>query len=176
MLTIRRTTSADIDAVMDFYTKMIDEMVGTDFDIMWKHDVHPSHAFIRESTEKGYTIVGITDEGEIATSLIIDHDPAPGYEKAPWHDPDAPLDKVGIMHAVATRPHHHGKGYARQLVNAAIELSREAGLKALRLDTLQTNVRGQGLYDTCNFTRVGTFPIYYEDLGTIDLVMYEYVL
>ena len=176
MLTIRRTTAADTDAVLDFYSKMIDEMVGTEFDIMWKHDEHPSNAFLRESTEKGYTIIGLTDEGEIATAMVVDHECAPGYEKAPWHEPDAPLEEVGIVHAVATRPQFHGQGFARQLVNAAIELSREAGLRALRLDTLQTNVRGQGLYDTCGFTNLGIFPIFYDDLGTIDLVMYEYVL
>lgn len=176
MLTIRRTTAADLDAVMDFYTNMIDEMRGTDFDIMWKHDEHPSHAFLRESTERGYTIVGLTEEGKIATSLVVDHECAPGYEKVPWAEPDAPLDEVGIMHAVATRPVHHGKGYARQLVNAAMELSREAGLRALRLDTLPDNVRGQGLYKSCGFTRLGAFPIFYDDLGTIDLVMFERVL
>lgn len=176
MLNVRRTTAADLDAVMDFYTCMIDEMRGTDFDIMWKHDEHPSHAFLRESTEKGCTIIGLTADGEIASSLVVDHECAPGYEKVAWHDPQAPLEEVGIMHAVATRPHHHGKGFARQIVNAAIDLSREQGLRALRLDTLPNNFRGQSLYDACGFTCVGTYSIFYEDLGTIDLVMYEYVL
>lgn len=174
-LTIRRTTAEDLPAVMDFYTNMIDEMQGTDFDIMWKHDKHPSHAFIRESVEKGYAIIGITEDGQLVTSLIIDFDAAPGYEKVPWDVP-GPADKVGIMHAVATRPAYHGRGFAKQLVNKSVELSREAGLKSIHLDTLLTNDRAHGLYPACGFKLHGAYDIFYEDLGTIALDMFEYVL
>ena len=174
-LTIRRTTAEDLPAVMDFYTKMIDEMRGTDFDIMWEHDEHPSHAFIRESVEKGYAIIGITEDGHIASSLIIDFDAAPGYEKVPW-EVEGPVDKVGIMHAVATLPEYHGRGFAKQLVNRSLELSREAGLKAIHLDTLLTNDRAHGLYPACGFKSHGAYDIYYDDLGPIKLDMFEHVL
>ncbi len=32
-LTVRRTTAADLDCVMAFYMRMIDEMEGQDFDV-----------------------------------------------------------------------------------------------------------------------------------------------
>ena len=35
-LTVRKTTAQDYPAVLDFYTRMIDEMAGTDFDVLWK--------------------------------------------------------------------------------------------------------------------------------------------
>ncbi len=49
MLEVRMARPDEIDAVLAFYTTMIDDMQGTDFDVQWHHDVHPSTAFLRES-------------------------------------------------------------------------------------------------------------------------------
>ena len=174
-LITRKATVEDMDAVMDFYTNMIDEMVGTEFDILWKHDEHPSHAFLRESVERGYMWLGIAEDGMIATALVIDHTRAPGYENVNWCV-DAPLEQVGIVHSVATRPAYHGKGFASRLFKAAIEASRDEGLRALQLDTFVDNVRSHGLYDKLGFVNHGAWPIFYDDLGTVKLDMFEYVL
>lgn len=174
-LKTRTAIPADMDAVMAFYTAMIDEMQGTDFDILWKHDVHPSHAFLRESVEQGNMLIGIAEDGQIACALVVDHDRAPGYERVPWRM-DAPVEEVGIIHSVATRPAYHGKGFATQLMQAAIKRARADGLKALQLDTFTDNVRSHGLYEKIGFINHGSWPIYYDDLGTIDLDLFEYVL
>ena len=174
-LTVRRANAADMDAVLAFYTRMIDEMQGTDFDILWKHDVHPSHAFLRSSVEHGYAFIGIAEDGAIACALVVDHDRAPGYEQVPW-EVDAPLSEVGIVHSVATLPAYHGRGFASQLMRAVIDASREEGLKALQLDTFTDNVRSHGLYEKLGFVNHGAHPIFYDDLGTVDLDMFEYAL
>ena len=175
LLEIRKATADDLDDVMGFYACMIDEMRGTDFDILWEHDVHPSNAFLRESVEGGRLLVGIADDGCIASALVVDHTRAPGYEKVPWQV-DAPAEKVGAVHAVATRPAYHGRGYAHALMQAAIEGARAEGLASLQLDTFVTNVRSHGLYDKLGFVNHGAWPIHYDDLGTIELDMFEYVL
>ena len=174
-LITRKATVEDMDAVMDFYTNMIDEMVGTEFDILWKHDKHPSHAFLRESVERGYMWLGIAEDGMIATALVIDHTRAPGYENVDWCV-NAPLEEVGIIHSVATRPAYHGKGFASKLFKAAIEASRSEGLRALQLDTFVDNVRSHGLYDKLGFVNHGAWPIFYDDLGTVEFDMFEYIL
>lgn len=175
MLIMRKATSEDTDAVLDFYHRMIDEMQGTDFDILWKRDEHPSDSFIRESVVAGYQYLGIADDGQIATALIIDHTRASGYEKAPWRV-DAPVDEIGIVHSVATLPAYHGKGYASALMEFAIDMSREEGLKSLQLDTFVDNVRSHGLYEKLGFINHGAHPVFYKDLGLMDLDLFEYVL
>lgn len=79
----------------------------------------------------------------IATALVVNHDRAPGYEAVPWKV-NAPLDELGIVHSVATRPAYHGRGYASMLMEFAIDVSREEGLRALQLDTFVDNVRSHG--------------------------------
>lgn len=174
-LLTRKASMADMDAVMDFYYNMIEEMRGTDFDILWQHDKHPSDALLRGSVEQGQMFIGITDDGNIATALIINHDRAPGYECVPW-EVNVPLEELGIVHLVATRPAYHGHGYASLLMEFAIDVSREEGLRALQLDTFVDNVRSHGLYDKLGFINHGAWPVYYDDLGTVDLDMFEYVL
>lgn len=171
-LTVRKATAADADAVIDFYTRMIDEMAGTDFDVLWKHDVHPSHAFLRESAARGYLYLGFADDGNIASALVVDRTPADGYQQVPWRVTAAD-GEAGVVHVVATLPAYHGNGFARQLMEAAIVTSRAEGLKALRLDTFVDNVRSHGLYEKLGFTNVGTFPVFYDDLGTVQLDMFE---
>lgn len=177
-LTVRKATVDDVDAVMDFYYRVIDEMAGTDFDILWEHDVHPSDAFLHESVERGYMYLGIVDDGEIACAMVIDRDAAPGYEHVPWRVA-GPEDEVGIVHAVATMAVYHGRGYATRMFEEAFPMARADGLKSLHLDTFVDNVRSHGLYDKLGFVNHGTYPIEYEgygDGGVLQLDMFEYVL
>lgn len=174
-LLVRKATAADAPAAIDFYSRMIDEMAGTDFDVLWKHDVHPSHDFLRAAAEEGGMFLGFAEDGNIASALVVDRAPADGYDEVDWQveaDPDA----VGVVHVVATLPAYHGNGYARQLMERTIELCREDGLQALRLDTFVNNVRSHGLYEKLGFTMVGTYPIFYDDLGTVQLDMFELAL
>lgn len=174
---VRKATVADLEAVLDFYYRMIDEMAGTDFDILWEHDVHPSNAFLRESVERGYMYLGLVGD-DIACAMVIDRSAAPGYEEVSWQVA-GPEDEIGIVHAVVTKPAYHGCGYATRLFEEAFPMARADGLKSLHLDTFVDNVRSHGLYDKLGFTNHGAYPIVYEgygDDGVLRLDMFEYVL
>ena len=176
MLEVRKARVDEFDAVMEFYTQMIDQMQGTDFDVQWKHGSHPSPAFLRESLEAGQVIVGMLKEGDdagaLACAMVVNNEGAPGYEAVPWAV-EAPLEKVGVLHVVATLPAYHGRGFARQLVRGGADLARAEGLAALRLDTFPHNVRGRGLYESCDFADRGLWPVYDPDLGDMSVAMYE---
>lgn len=179
MLEVRVARPDEFDAVLAFYTTMIDEMQGTDFDVQWRHGVHPSPQFLRESLEAGQVIVGLLpgEDGEpvIACAMVVNHEGAPGYDAVPWAVDAAP-DQVGVLHVVATLPAFHGQGLGRQLVNSAADIARAQGLVVLRLDTFPHNVRGRGLYESCGFSDRGLWPVHYPELGDIQVAMYELAL
>ena len=90
MLEVRVARPDEFDAVLAFYTTMIDEMQGTDFDVQWQHGVHPSPVFLRESLEAAQLIVGllpaeevevVSEGGEsepiIASAMVVNHEGAP---------------------------------------------------------------------------------------------------
>ncbi|WP_080800321.1 GNAT family N-acetyltransferase [Arabiibacter massiliensis] len=181
MLKVRPAQADEVEQVLDFYTKMIDGMRGTEFDVCWEHDVHPSRAFLRASTEAGEVLVVEVGEGEagaagprFAAAMVLNAVGDPGYDRVRWQVDAAP-DEALVVHVLATLPEFHGRGFARQLVEGGIAVAREAGAKALRLDTFTDNVRAQRLYESCGFANCGVYEDFYPHLGR-DAVLYEYAL
>ena len=183
MLEVRRGTPEDFDAVLDFYTQMIDQMRGTEFDVYWEHDVHPSHELLRTSLEQDRVYLGYAPQDtdaqtapqEIACAMIVNTSGAEGYDQAPWAIEVTP-DELGVLHLVATLPKYHGQGFARALINEVIAQERAQGSKVLRLDTFPFNVRGRGLYESVGFEHRGDFAIKYATLGEAELSLYELIL
>lgn len=174
MLEVRRAKTDDLEAVTDFYHEMIDAMAGTDFDVLWVRDEHPTDEFIAEAIADGRLFIGTVDD-EIACGLAVDQDPAPGFENVPWQV-DVPVEDTWIVHIVATLPAHHGKGYAGQLIKGALDAAKEAGIKSVRLDTFDHNARARRLYEKAGFTDLGAYPVWYEYLDTIYPRIFEYVI
>ncbi len=187
MVAYRFARPDEFDAVLAFYTRMIDLMPGTDFDVCWKHGVHPSPAFLRESVAAGGLLMGVAASGELAgddeapllpsgerlaSAMVLNGEGAPGYEGVSWLVDAAP-GEAWVLHVVATLPCFHGRGLAEGLVRASIDAAREAGKKSLRLDTFISNKRGQRLYEKCGFQKLGDYPIVYDELGTLPIRVYE---
>ena len=131
MATVRWARADEADQVLDFYTRMIDGMRGTEFDVCWEHDVHPTRAFLRASTEAGEVLAVVAPEGGAAGScfaaaLVLNAEADPGYGQARWQVDAAP-DEVLVVHVLATLPQFHGRGYARQLLEGAIAAARGGG-------------------------------------------------
>ena len=165
MLKVRRARADEFDQVLDFYTNMIDGMRGTEFDVCWEHDVHPSSAFLVEDGE-GATC--------IASAMVLNGEGDAGYESVSWHVAAAP-DEVLVVHVLGTLPAYHGRGFARAMMEAGIDVARAAGKRAVRLDTFTTNVRAQSLYESCGFANCGVCEGFYDRLGR-SAVMYEYAV
>lgn len=121
MLKVRRARADEFDQVLDFYTNMIDGMRGTEFDVCWEHDVHPSSAFLRASVDAGEVYVGLVEDGEgatcIASAMVLNGEGDAGYESVSWHVAAAP-DEVLVVHVLGTLPAYHGRGFARAMMEA----------------------------------------------------------
>jgi len=178
MLKVRRARADEFDQVLDFYTNMIDGMRGTEFDVCWEHDVHPSSAFLRASVDAGEVYVGLVEDGEgatcIASAMVLNGEGDAGYESVSWHVAAAP-DEVLVVHVLGTLPAYHGRGFARAMMEACIDVARAAGKRAVRLDTFTTNVLAQSLYESCGFANCGVCEGFYDRLGR-SRVMYEYAV
>ena len=65
---------------------------------------------------------------------------------------------------------------AKSMMREAIALAEQTGQKAIRLDVLRGNVPAENLYKGIGFQYVGTVPMFYEDTGWTDYLLYEYPL
>ena len=174
MLAIRAARADEFEKVRGFYHRLIDMMEGSEFHPRWEKGVYPADDFLRGSIERGELYVGMLGE-EIAAAMAINGEGAEGYAGAPW-GVRAADGEFSVIHALGVLPSHHGRGFARELVRAAIGEARAKDMKALRLDVLNGNLPAVRLYESEGFRRVSRVKLFYEDTGLTDFLLYEYAL
>lgn len=85
-------------------------------------------------------------------------------------------DEVAVVHILAVNPRFQKRGYARKAMHEVIELAREKGLKAVRLDALECNTPAHKLYESLGFKKRDVRHWYASNTGWIDFYLFEYLL
>ena len=170
-----RTAAAnEFEAVKSFYYKLIDDMEGSPYHPMWKKDIYPSDDMLRDALEKSELYV-LECKNTIIGAMIMNSECIDSYNNVPWQI-QAPPEKVTIIHAFGVTPAMHGKGCAKVMIENALEIAKNSGMAAVRLDALSHNIPAQKFYSKAGFKHISTLKMYYEDTGWKDFLAYEYLL
>ena len=173
-LEIRKATKDEIERVVNYYHNVIDAMEGSMYNPCWKKDIYPSDEYIKKGIIEGKIFIGF-DEGRIATAMMLDNNPNPGYVDVDWQM-EFPQHLVSVVHIFGVHPYFTGKGYAKNMLTHAIDYLRQNGQKAIRLDVLGGSVPAKKLYEKMGFKEIVTIDMYYEDTGWAKFDLYEYIL
>ena len=82
-------------------------------------------------------------------------------------------DEVASLHILAVAPEYQGKGVSKRMMEAIISLAMEKGKKAIRLDTLASNIPARHMYKKFGFEYRGKQNLYAENTGWTDFLYYE---
>lgn len=191
MLEIRRAMPEEYPRVRTFYHQMIDDMQEMTYKPGWQKEVYPSDGMLKEALNRGELYVGelgvIEASGEaenertgagekrIASAMVVNHEYNESYENYKWQTL-ASKEEILVIHALGVAPAYMGRGFAKQMVEYVTRMGRKNGQKAIRLDVLKGNVPAERLYPSVGFTYLHTLPMYYEDTGWTDFLLYEKVL
>ncbi|WP_296010573.1 GNAT family N-acetyltransferase [uncultured Adlercreutzia sp.] len=156
---IDQGTTGDIDALLALYAAVQESVAGTDNDPLWKVGVHPCREQLEAAVAAAALFV-LRAEGQLAGALIADETAAPGYEAVPWRV-DAGPGEFAVVHLFAIRPDFRGQGLARPFLTAVEDELRRRGRKAVRLDTLVTNVGAQRTYERLGYANMGRHHLTY---------------
>ncbi len=160
---MRQADERDVQAVLDFYHEASDEMIGTPYDCRWRRDMHPTDEFLaRLIDEGGMTIV--VDGGELVAAIAVDHDLGHDYADARWLADVAP-EQIAVMHLLAVRSDHRGRGLSRRLLRACLDRVRDQGMISARLDATANNAPAIALYESEGFAIEGEGVL---DVGPVD--------
>ena len=171
---IRKAADNEYELVRSFYHSLIDAMADSPFYIGWEKDVYPAPEYLADSIRNGELYIGL--EGErIAAAMILNHEYNESYHGQKWLV-EADDSEVMVIHALGVHPDFARRGFAKQLVHKAIALAKEARMKAIRLDVLEGNAPAERLYPDLGFRYVGVLPMFYEDTGWKNFLLYEYPL
>lgn len=171
---IAKATIDQLQDVREVYYAVIDDIGESKDSVGWQKDVYPSLELLHDSIQNGELFIGLEGETVIG-AMIMNHQFNEEYGKCPW--PTRADDaEVTIIHALAVHPMQKRKGYARSMVQYAIDYARENGQKAIRIDVLPRNRNAKKLYSSMGFQHVRTMRSFYEDIGWEDFELYEYTL
>ncbi|MBP3893357.1 MAG: GNAT family N-acetyltransferase [Atopobiaceae bacterium] len=165
---------SDFETVQGFYDSLIDERRRVGHNITWVKGVYPSPTLVRESLERGELYLGVEDD-QIAAAMVLNCRGNDGYEDAPWHV-EAGEGEAMVIHALGVHPRFGGRGIGAQMTQCAIALAREAGMKAVRLDVLESNAQARRIYASCGFEHVTLVKLYYDNTGLTEFELMEHVL
>ena len=173
-MTIIRAVPDQYGDVRSFYHSRIDAMEGSVVYVGWQKDIYPAPEFLEGSISRGELYI-VLEADQIVGAMVCNHDSNESYPGSVWQI-EAKGDEVLLIHALGVHPDHARKGYAKAMVRKAIELARETGMKAIRLDVLENNYPAENLYIGFGFQYRDTLKMYYEDTGWTNFKLFEYVI
>jgi len=173
-MTIIKAVPDQYEDVRSFYHSLIDAMEGSVVYVGWQKDIYPAPEFLEGSISRGELYI-VLEADQIVGAMVCNHDSNESYPGSVWQI-EAKGDEVLLIHALGVHPDHARKGYAKAMVRKAIELARETGMKAIRLDVLENNYPAENLYIGFGFQYRDTLKMYYEDTGWTNFKLFEYVI
>lgn len=172
----RAARPADTAAALEAYRQIIDHLAVTADFPHWHTENRPSAAEVQEWIDAGELYLALDPSGErVAGVVALNHDAPDAYRQAAWAV-DAPPEQVLVVHALGVCPAFLRRGVARFLVDAALEVARGEGCRAVRLDTYVENAAARALYPRCGFTDLGVHTLHYEGTDLDQFHLFERVL
>ena len=170
-MTVRRAVAGEEDLALSFYHELIDLMQGREYCPYWTKGVYPTIEDMRSAIAEGDLFLDL-EGGKVVGAFILNHAQGKGYDRVQWQAEAGP-DKAAVLHLLAVHPDCQGHGLGKQLLGQAVEVCRERGDRAIRLDTLTWNLPGRRLYEDFGFQFRGDQELTYPTTGTVPFCMYE---
>ena len=160
-----------LDSVAEFYHNIIDSMRNAEFRPKWEKDIYPTKEFMQDSIANDELYVALID-GQIVGAMVINHKCEEGYNEAGW-SVRADVANIAYLHILGVSTRCQRQGIAKKMVDYAVAICKNNGMRALRLDVLIENIPAQKLYSGMGFVYIDTIKLFYEDTGLTDFMLYE---
>ena len=169
---IKRCDISNLNALSEFYNEVVDYLVKTVNYPKWMPGVYPCEETIKQSVLKGEQFA-LFNGDQIVGAFVFNEDPAGDYGVGNW---SARLNEgeYAVIHTLATHFSSYGKGVAKLMVEYCLQLAKEKGYKAVRLDVVPDNYPAVRLYESLGFTFAGEKDLHrgFKDIPTF--LLYEY--
>lgn len=170
---VRKTCQEDIDQVMRVLADGRAAIAAFGID-QWQGG-YPFRSTIEADVIAGKSYV-LVDGEELVATFMYEPDGEPTYDdiEGAWLTAgNSSSPSYACMHRVAVAAGKTGKGYAKQMVAAALDLARSDGFAGLRVDTHPGNRAMRGLLEGLGFSHCGMIYIQHAGEGTPERVAYE---
>lgn len=174
MMIFRKATMEDAGDIGKLYDNLCDYLHDNENYCGWKKGVYPTFEDGLEAiTDNNLYVVTIDDK--ITGTVILRHTPEKGYRTVKWQK-DISYDKIYVIYTLAVAPSYLNIGVATMILQSVEQLSRDEGMKALRLDVTEKNLPAINLYEKAGFMKIGKVDLGYGAYGLDWFYLYEKIL
>ena len=166
--------AVDLETVKEKYIDVIEKTPGMEHTARWVYGKHPDDKLLSDYINNGEMYL-LMDDDKVAGMVAIVMHQEPDYEPVSWEEKLA-NDEVATLRLLTVCMEYRGRSLGNRILEEAIRISEENGKKALRLDTLKSNLPAQHMYDRAGFSFRGEQRLYEESLGWADFYYYEKTL
>ena len=171
---MKRCETSDLPGLLDFYRLVIRDTDDIAAHARWEFGKHPTEALLADYVSRGMMYI-TEDSAGIAAAVAVTPFQPEDYHGVEWQA-DLADDEVAAVHILAVNPRCQGRGYARQMMRDVIDLAKDMGKKAVRLDVLACNAPAHRLYESLGFKKCGVCHWYAENTGWFDFYLFEYLV
>lgn len=167
--------TADVDELSKLYDVLNDYLEKNGNYPGWKKGIYPTRQQAEDGIKNG-TLFVARDNGKIAGSVILNHEPEEAYHKAKWHFKSPDYLDVIVIHTLVVHPDYLKCGVGKALMDFAIVHSIQAEAKSIRLDVYEENAPAIALYEKLGFEHVDTVDLGLREYGLDWFKLYEKML
>lgn len=174
-MVVRKGTLADIPQVAAIYDRVLSEEENGRITTGWIRGVYPTERTALDALDAG-TLFVLERDGAIAAAAKIDQNQVPVYADAQWMEPDAPPERVMVLHTLVVDPLQAGRGCGTEFVRFYERYAFDRGCPFLRMDTNARNVTARRLYARLGYREAGIVPCVFNGIPDVQLVCLEKTL
>ena len=163
--------TSDFAMVREKYIEVIEHTKDMNIHARWIYGQHPTDAVIQAYMNRQEMYL-FMDGQNVAGMTAITMYQSEDYHEILWSQ-NLKDDEVASLHILTVTPEYQGKGVSKRMIAEIISLAMEKGKKAIRLDTLASNIPAQHMYEKLGFVYRGKQNLYAENTGWTDFLYYE---
>ena len=163
--------AGDFAVVREKYIEVIEHTRDMNIHARWIYGQHPTDAMIQSYIDRQEMYLFIDGQNVVGMTAITMYQ-GEDYHEVIWSQ-NLKDDEVASLHIFTVTPEYQGKGVSKRMMAEIISLAMEKGKKAIRLDTLVSNIPAQHMYEELGFAYRGKQNLYAENTGWTDFLYYE---
>lgn len=168
---IRKAKQEDIMSIAGIYNGIIEKEELNLLTIGWQKGIYPTAETAQRALDRDELYVMET-EGAVVAAAIINKTQVAEYKNCKWQF-EASEEEIMVLHTLVVQQEKSKNGYGKKFVEFYEELSRNEGIKSLRMDTNEKNQVARNFYKNMGYREAGIVSCVFNGIEGVNLVCLE---
>lgn len=171
---LQKAEDKDFKKIEDFYKFVIDNDENMPTYCRWVYGLHPTDKTLHRYIDEGAMYYS-EKNGEILSTVAILPYQEEDYHDCNWKE-ELKDDEVVALHLFCSNPKYKRTKIGSKTMAEVERIAKEAGKKAVRLDTLESNLAAQAFYPSLGYEKRDVKSWHADNTGVTNFILFEKML